>query len=316
MDSVDRKRIHGPDKSVLPLPLLDSQHESVTPKTTLNPSARFDGRTHEEVRPLFARTAMVSQANGSAYIEVGCIKIICAVYGPKQITTKSKSGDHHSGGRISCDVRLAPFAGLKRKGYMKDTNEHSLAKNLATALTPSLLLAHLPKSQIDIHIQILQATAGHVSASSTSSTTVLPPPSFATNLSLLLSPCITVASLALADAGIEMMDSVVGCSVGLFRRTDKNSLFWMVDPSEEERETRALGGGVWVGNAVVGVMPSVGRISGLVVDGDVGDVGVLMEAVNVCVDACAKVHDVVVKKALVEGFHAASVPVSGSGSAV
>ncbi|ORY43657.1 ribosomal protein S5 domain 2-like protein [Rhizoclosmatium globosum] len=290
--ALDSKRIKGPEKSFVPLPLLVQSTPTPTPTSTKT-KGRIDGRGTDEVRPLFATTRLVRQASGSAFVEVGGVKVVCAVYGPKPVPA-SKVQDHHSGGRISCDVRLSPFAALKRKQFMKEPAEHSLSNNLHTALLPSLLLAHLPKSQIDIHIQILQAQ----------NPTSIPPNAFVSSLSLLLAPCITAASLALADAQIEMMDSVVGCNLGIYRNPSTQKLFWMVDCTEEEIETRSNGGGVWVGNCVVGVMPSIGKVTGLVMDGDIGDVGFVMEAVQVCVDACAKIHEVVVKKALIESAQA------------
>ncbi|KAI8615837.1 3' exoribonuclease family, domain 1-domain-containing protein [Chytriomyces sp. MP71] len=296
-DPLDRKRIQGPDKSVPPLPLLDD--DSFPGPVPERKGLRADGRSTEEVRPLYARTGMVQQANGSAYLELGSgIKIVCAVYGPKQITAKQLSADHHTGGRITCDVRLAPFSVIKRKGYMKEPSEHTLAKDLHTALLPSLLLSHLPKSQIDIHIQILQSTLPPHPGAATN----LPTPSFArAGHALLLAPCVTAASLALADAGLEMCDAVVGCAVGVYRNQSSGAAFWMVDPTDGEVETRAGPVGRWVGNAVVSVMPGLGRVSGLVVDGDVGDASMCMEVVGVAMDVCAKVHEVVVKRALLEG---------------
>ncbi|KAI9343520.1 3' exoribonuclease family, domain 1-domain-containing protein [Obelidium mucronatum] len=285
---MDSRRIKGPEKTLPPLPPLNP-----APSKTANiNNNRSDGRSKEQVRPVFAKTGMVRQANGSAYLEVGGVKLVCAVYGPKPITgAAQKSADHHSGGRISCDVRLSPFAGIKRKGFQKESNEKTLSTNLSTSILPSLLLTHLPKSQIDIHIQVLQALDPIETTQANA---------FSTSLSLLLAPCITVASLALADAGIEMMDSVVGCHVGIYRNHANNRLFWMVDCADDEVETRCNGGGTWVGNCVIGVMPSIGKVTGMVMDGDIGDVGFVMEAVQVCMDASAKIHDVVVKKVLVE----------------
>ncbi|KAJ3068295.1 Exosome complex component MTR3 [Podochytrium sp. JEL0797] len=280
----DSKRINGPALSHPPLPLLNG--------TTTLPThlGRRDGRSREEARGLFAQTGLVGVANGSAYLECGGVKLVCAVYGPKPVTSSQKSQDHYDGARIACDVRLAPFAGAKRKPFSKDPNEDALSSRLATALLPSLLLAHLPKSQIDIYIHVLQQAAPSREV----------PNAFATSLSLLLAPCITCASLALADAGIEMMDSVVGCQVGVFRNAVSQRLFWMLDCADDEAETACNGGGSWVGNCTVAVMPSLGKVAGLVMDGDIGDAGFVMEAVQVCVDASAKIHEVVVKRALVE----------------
>ncbi|KAJ3119907.1 Exosome complex component MTR3 [Physocladia obscura] len=216
-------------------------------------------------------------------------------YGPKQITSNQRSFDHHSGARLSCDVRFAPFATLKRTGYSKEAPEMTLAKDLATAIIPSLLLEHLPKSQIDVFVEILQTTSAVDSSSNYSrvSANVLN--------SLLLAHCVSAASLALADAGFEMMDSVVGCNVGIFKNNNSKRLFWMVDPADDEPETSCSGGGTLVGTCSIAYMPSVGRVTGVVINGDIGDVGFVMECVQVATDASAQILEVVVKKALLFG---------------
>ncbi|KAJ3357370.1 Exosome complex component MTR3 [Entophlyctis luteolus] len=305
MDQFDRKRIKGPEKSVVPLPF-----NPAPPSTARAPNTRPDARTKEQVRPLFAKPGIVTQAAGSSLFEVAGIKILAAVwairtfracpqlntsfrYGPKQITIKQRAFDQHSGGRLSCDVRFAPFSRLARKGYTKETVEITLAKDLATAIVPSLLLEHLPKSQIDLFIEILQATSAAVDLDQVSMD-----PSLLD--SLLLAHCITAASLALADAGLEMMDNVVGCNIGVYRNHLSRRLFWMVDPADNESETSCDGGGSLVGSLSIACMPSVGRVTGLVVYGDIGDVEFLTECMQVCSDVSAKIHEVVVTKALLE----------------
>jgi ribonuclease PH len=67
--------------------------------------------------------------------------------------------------------------------------EKELASCLAAALEPSVDLSKLPKSVVDIYILILEAGGGEAGAAA------------------------TAASLALADAGIEMFDLVAACSV-------------------------------------------------------------------------------------------------------
>jgi len=41
---------------------------------------RKDGRKVDELRPIFLRSGVVSQARGSAYIEMQKTKVTCAVY--------------------------------------------------------------------------------------------------------------------------------------------------------------------------------------------------------------------------------------------
>ena len=64
------------------------------PETTLpSDGTRADGRNRDQVdvRPVFVRCGLVSQAKGSAYIEAGNTKLICCVYGPKETERKDET---------------------------------------------------------------------------------------------------------------------------------------------------------------------------------------------------------------------------------
>lgn len=61
---------------------------------------------------------------------------------------------------------------------------------LQQALVPALLLEKYPKSQIDVFVNVLENDGTYAS----------------------LAAAVTVASLALQDAGFEMRDSVMACS--------------------------------------------------------------------------------------------------------
>ena len=49
---------------------------------------RLDGRKPDELRPIKMEVGVVSNANGSAYIEWGKNKIVAAVYGPREVHPK------------------------------------------------------------------------------------------------------------------------------------------------------------------------------------------------------------------------------------
>ncbi len=68
----DRYRISGPEKTIIPL-------APASAPLKLNPSKRPDARTRDEIRPIYAKTHVISQANGSALLEMGNLKVICGV---------------------------------------------------------------------------------------------------------------------------------------------------------------------------------------------------------------------------------------------
>ena len=73
---------------------------------------------------------------------------------------------------------------------MKDAQEKELSQLVFEALAPSIRLDLLPKSTIDIYISVLENDG----------------------MASCLAAAITCASVAVADAGIEMLDQVAACS--------------------------------------------------------------------------------------------------------
>ncbi|CAD6891880.1 unnamed protein product [Tilletia caries] len=70
------------------------------------------GRGAHDLRPIYLQTGLIPQANGSAYLEMGRLKISCAVYGPRQVRGRQYSGQ----AELNVEVRLAPYA-LPRRAY-------------------------------------------------------------------------------------------------------------------------------------------------------------------------------------------------------
>jgi exosome complex component MTR3 len=77
-----------------------------------------------------------------------------------------------------------------------------------------------------------------------------------------LASAMTCASLALADAGIDMKDSVTGVSVGM-----QNSSGRVVVDCTEKEESGEEGGGSVDGMLVVGMMPSLNEVTHIVQTG-------------------------------------------------
>ncbi|KAJ3252078.1 Exosome complex component MTR3 [Boothiomyces macroporosus] len=169
---VDRKRIYGPENTSL----------IITEKKQVSFTKRE--RPLDNIRPLYFDLGTIPQASGSAFIEAGSMKIICAVYGPKQISKNQ--------GVLNCDFKFAPFSRLERRGYAKDEQEKDFSLVLEQALTPAIQLENLPKSKLDLYVTVLESDGTFAS----------------------LAGAITCASLALANAGIAMYDLVTGCSAG------------------------------------------------------------------------------------------------------
>jgi len=58
---------------------------------------------------------LITQANGSAYIETERTKLACAVYGPRQ----SKTTTYSEKGRLNVEVKFAPFSCVRRRAPLR-----------------------------------------------------------------------------------------------------------------------------------------------------------------------------------------------------
>ncbi|XP_041967000.1 exosome complex component MTR3 [Alosa alosa] len=256
---VDRRRIRGPDESHSPYHFISN--ESL--KSLASGDRRLDEsqRGPSDLRPIFARCGLISQAKGSAYIEAGNTKIICSVYGPREADRRDET-DMKSG-RLVADMRFAPFACHKRGAWVQGNEEKDMSQGLLESLRPGVCLHKYPRSQIDVCVMVLESDGP------------------------ALSHAVTCASLALADAGIEMYDLVLGCTV---RHTGTTQL---LDPTLAEVQDDKNGGFVEnQGSVTVSLMPNMNQVSGLQSDG-VMEQESLKAAVQACIEGCYKLYPVI-----------------------
>ncbi|KAK9899476.1 ribosomal protein S5 domain 2-like protein [Cystobasidium minutum MCA 4210] len=211
--TVDRRRFQGPETSS-PIRFIRSQDKGKQPETALPPllntetGLRQDDRKPEDIRPIYLKTGLVPQASGSAYIETGKTKIVCAVYGPHPTR---KDAPFSAKAKLNVEVKWTPFASPGRRRVPgKDTEALGLSSQLAQALIPSLRLDLLPKSAIDLYVTILECDGPLDDMSSG----------------------VTAASVALAQAGVQMYGFVVGCSAAL--TSIDGTLQPFLDPTYQE----------------------------------------------------------------------------------
>ncbi|GBN15905.1 Exosome complex component RRP43 [Araneus ventricosus] len=163
--------------------------------------ARNDGRAPSELKSISLQVGIVPSVTGSAYLESGKTKIICSVNGPRDVLTKSDSSVK---GQLYCEFKYAMFSGKERQPYLPTDEETSISRSIQDALEPVILLHKFPKSRLDIAILVLENDGGVVSAA------------------------ITCAGAALSNAGVEMYDLPIGCSLVHYDSTV------LVDPTAEE----------------------------------------------------------------------------------
>lgn len=108
--------------------------------------------------PIVTHTGVVSQANGSAYMELNGTKVMCAVYGPRESQRTPQSFSDIA--VLTCNVKRAPFSSplsQSRIGFSPQQEEidQELSLNVFTAIESSILLEKYAKSSIDVYVTIL-----------------------------------------------------------------------------------------------------------------------------------------------------------------
>jgi len=211
---------------------------------------RLDGRKPDELRPIKIDVGILSNADGSAYIEQGKNKILAAVFGPKELHPKHMALPDRM--VLRCRYHMAPFSVQERKSPAPSRREIELSKVIREALEPSIFLEYYPRTGIDIFIEVLQADGSTRCAS------------------------ITAASLALADAGIPMRDLVAACSAG---KVDDTIVLDLMDAEDKMGEA----------DVPLALMPNLNAVTLLQMDGQL-TLEEFEKAVNLALDGCKKIY--------------------------
>jgi exosome complex component RRP41 len=212
---------------------------------------RLDGRKPDELRPIKIEVGILSNADGSAYIEQGKNKILAAAFGPKEMHPKHLSRPDRM--VLRCRYHMAPFSVQERKSPAPSRREVELSKVIREALEPSVFVEYYPRTGVDVFIEVLQADGGTRCAG------------------------ITAASLALADAGIPMRDLVVSCAAG---KVDDTVALDLMDTEDK------LG----AADVPVALMPNLNAVTLLQMDGILTPEE-FEKAVNLAMEGCKKIYD-------------------------
>ncbi|MEK6946628.1 MAG: exosome complex exonuclease Rrp41 [Nanoarchaeota archaeon] len=195
---------------------------------------RIDGRKFDEMRKIEAKVGVIPRADGSAMFKIGNTWAYAAVYGPRNLHPKFMQDPRT--GILRCSYNMMPFSSSGervRPGGSRRSKEISLVTQ--KALLPVLNLEDYPNSVVDVFIELPQTEAGSRCAG------------------------ICAASMALADAGLDMKDLVSAVSFG--KVDDK--LVVDLDYSEESYPDAG------VADIPIAMLPNSGKISLLQMDGEV-----------------------------------------------
>jgi len=213
---------------------------------------RSDGRKLNEMRPIKIEVGILGNADGSAYIEQGKNKILAAVYGPKEVHPKHLALPDRA--VLRCRYHMAPFSVEERKSPAPSRRELELSKVIRESLEPSIFTEYYPRTSIDLFIEVLQADGGTRCAG------------------------ITVASVALADAGIPMRDLVSACAAG---KVEGRLVVDLTDVEDKAGEA----------DLPLAFMPNANAITLLQMDGMLTGEE-FEQAVNLALDGCKQVGQI------------------------
>lgn len=222
---------------------------------------RTDGRTIDQLREVKITVGVIKNADGSAFIEFGKNKIIAAVYGPREVHPKHMALPDRC--VLRCRYHMSPFSTDTRKNPAPSRREVEISKVMRESLEPALMLEDYPRAAIDVFVEVLQADGGSRCAG------------------------ITAASVALADAGINMRDIVAACAAG---KVDDKIVLDINDTEDKE-------GGA---DMPVAFMPHLEQITLLQLDG-ILDQNQFNECVDMAVKGCKMIYEIQ-KQALMQKY--------------
>lgn len=210
------------------------------------------GRRIDELRPITIEAGVLTQADGSAYLEWGDNRVLAAVYGPRECHPRREQDPSQAVVRVK--YNMAPFSVSDRMRPGPSRRSREISKVTSEALEPVVLTQLYPGAAIDVFIEILEAEAGTRCAG------------------------LTAASVALADAGIPMKGLVASCAAG--KIDDKVVL----DLNREEDNYGSA-------DVPLAVVPKTGEISLFQMDGHLTP-DEFEEAVDLAYNACYDVYEI------------------------
>jgi exosome complex component RRP41 len=230
---------------------------------------RKDGRKPDQTRDIEAKAGVIKKADGSAYFRIGKTAAYAAVYGPRELHPRFMQDPKK--GILRCRYNMMPFSGMgERVRPGPNRRAHEIGLVTEKALLPVVNLDSYPYSVVDVFVELPETDAGSRCAG------------------------ICAASIALADAGLELKDMVAAVAVGKV----KDQL--LVDLSYDEEQFQENGGKAEVADIPIAVVPSTGEITLLQMDGII-DKENLMKAIELGKKACGKIAEIQ-RKALKERF--------------
>ncbi|KAL1311193.1 hypothetical protein AAFC00_001388 [Neodothiora populina] len=260
----DRRRTNAPPGGTT-APVFTS-----TPTAIETKSSRSRGPN--DLRKIFLRTGLVPSASGSSYLELqpsipqdnmttfssrtSSLKLTCTVHGPRPLPRTAPFSPNLL---LSTHVKFAPFASKQRRGYLRDSAERDLGVHLETALRGIIIGERFPKSACEVVITVLEGEENAPTAGERKQSLG------GVGMMNVLAGCITAASAAIVDAGIDCVDLVSGGVAASTFADDETAEkdISVLDPCPDEHDNLRAA-------CVVGYLQSRDEVTELWMKGDAG----------------------------------------------
>lgn len=264
----DRRRTNAPPGGTS-APIFAS---SLTSESPAQPRRTRDASS---LRKIFLRTGLVPSASGSSYLELhptippgstdtvipasSSLKLTCTVHGPRPLPRNAPFSPNLL---LSTHVKFAPFASRQRRGYLRDSAERDLGVHLETALRGIIIGERFPKSACEVVITVLEGEEdgwwGREKPGQQGDAGL-----GGLGMMNVLAGCITAASAAIVDAGIDCVDLVSGGVAAVTKGEAAADAQVVLDPCPSEHDDVKAA-------CVVGYLQSNDEITELWMKGDAG----------------------------------------------
>ena len=220
---------------------------------------RLDGRKLNEMREMEIKVGVIPNADGSAMVTLGETKVICAVYGPKEVLPRRNLDSEKA--FLNCVYGMASFSTSERNRPGPSRRSTEISKVIADALAPAIFMEKYAGLEITVIMEIINANAGTRTAA------------------------INAASVALADAGIEMRDLVCSVASG---KADGQLMLDLFEPEDNFGEV----------DMPLAILPNTKQITLLQMDGMLTKAEA-KKLIEMSMKACEQIYELQ-KKALKE----------------
>lgn len=230
-----------------------------TKKSESSYTERSDGRKFDELREIEVKVGVIPEADGSAMYKSGNTIAIASVFGPRILHPQHMQNPQKGILRVHYDMMSFSVPERKRPGPNRRGQE--ISKVTEWSLAPCVDLSEFPNTVVDVFINIPQADAGTRAAG------------------------INAAAIALAHAGVPMLEMASAVAVGKMDKT------LVVDVCKEEEDYEDGEGAT---DIPICVLSRSKKVSLLQLDGKISP-SELSEAIEMGKKACEKIYELQIK---------------------